>query len=174
MEQLDLFATELTEAWVYSILLESLQAVIQKNNASAEKLSLVEGKSYSSVWYDTQMAFRICCRNDRHYFGVSNTRASLANEAILHMILKTSANDGFTNFRFEPSPDGVQIFSDFLSSVLDAAIDSLPKEFDCCSRYEQCSDARTCIHPKPEMAMACGYRKILKQGRIFYGKNKNI
>ncbi len=47
-------------------------------------------------------------------------------------------------------------------------------EFDCCSRYEQCSDAKTCIHPDKQRALLCGYRKKLEKGIIFYGKNRNI
>lgn len=46
--------------------------------------------------------------------------------------------------------------------------------FDCCGRYMQCSDAMRCIHPNPIDALGCTYKKHLQQGRIFYGKNRNI
>lgn len=54
------------------------------------------------------------------------------------------------------------------------AIELVPKEFDCCSRFEACSDAGVCIHPDPSFSLLCGYRKILKSGRIFCGKNRNV
>jgi len=57
---------------------------------------------------------------------------------------------------------------------MECVIDAIPKQFDCCSRYEECSNAKRCIHPNPETALICGYRKIMKKGRIYYGKNKNI
>ncbi len=46
--------------------------------------------------------------------------------------------------------------------------------FGCCSRYEECSDARKCTQPMKLLSLACQYRKNLEQGRIFYGKNRNI
>ncbi len=49
-----------------------------------------------------------------------------------------------------------------------------PKTFACCSRYEQCSDAKKCIHPQQLYAKQCWYRDNLENGSIFYGKNKNV
>lgn len=44
--------------------------------------------------------------------------------------------------------------------------------FACCHRYEQCSDAKKCLHPNLMYSTACTYRKNLENNRIFYGKNK--
>lgn len=46
--------------------------------------------------------------------------------------------------------------------------------FGCCSRYEECSDAKHCIHPDVMFSGMCAYKYNLKDGKIFYGKNKNI
>lgn len=46
--------------------------------------------------------------------------------------------------------------------------------FDCCHRYEECSDARDCTHPDKDFRMRCSYRQKLKQGIIFFGKNRNV
>lgn len=174
MDQLDFFANKPTEKWVYQLLQDSLSAVVSTNNVAQAKLLCKEGKSYSSVWYDTQMAFRICCRNDHHYFGISNMYAQTAPAEIAGLATKDGRSDGFTNYEFEPTPEGVLLFADFLSSALDAAIDNIPKEFDCCSRFEECSDARRCTNPNVDIATGCGYRKIIKKGHIYYGKNRNI
>ena len=40
-------------------------------------------------------------------------------------------------------------------------------------RYVECSNAKECTHPDRLRAMCCGYRKHLKEGRIFYGQNCN-
>lgn len=48
------------------------------------------------------------------------------------------------------------------------------EQFGCCSRYEKCSDARKCIHPDASISAACMYKKNLDEGRIFYGKNRNV
>ena len=46
--------------------------------------------------------------------------------------------------------------------------------FGCCSLFEECSDARRCIHPNRLYSTACAYRHNLENGRIFYGKNRNF
>ena len=40
--------------------------------------------------------------------------------------------------------------------------------FACCSRYEECSNAKKCIHPNVLYAKACQYRKNLENGEVFY------
>jgi len=47
------------------------------------------------------------------------------------------------------------------------------KPFGCCSLFEECSDARKCIHENKLYATACSYRHNLEHGRIFYGRNRN-
>ncbi len=174
MEQLDFFYIALTEQSAYNILLDSLQSVVSQNNLNMDKLFLKEGKSYSSVWFDAQMVFRICCRNTKHYFGISDSWIVIANQMLPSTISRFTSNDGFTNFQFDPTVDGVLLFEEFLAKILDIAIDSIPKQFDCCSRFEECSDVKKCTNPNSDFALACGYRKIMKQGRIFFGKNRNV
>lgn len=45
--------------------------------------------------------------------------------------------------------------------------------FGCCCRYEECSNAKTCLHENKLYATGCFYRKNLESGRIFYGVNRN-
>lgn len=47
-------------------------------------------------------------------------------------------------------------------------------KFACCSRFEKCSDAKSCIHPDKKYAKGCFYKKNLESGKIFYGRNRNI
>lgn len=46
--------------------------------------------------------------------------------------------------------------------------------FACCSRFEECSDARKCTQSMLLLSFACQYRKNLEQGRIFYGRNRTV
>lgn len=46
--------------------------------------------------------------------------------------------------------------------------------FDCCSMYLECSNRKTCCHEDQKFAQACGYKYIMKNGKIFYGINRNI
>lgn len=174
MLSLNLFSTLTNEEEVFNALASSFNEVLQKNNANPEKLCIKKGKSYSSVWYDTQMAFRVCCRDDCSYFGISSTYAQYIPEQIIPHISKKQKAPGFVNLEFEPTLEQVSLFTDFLCYLIDLSIDAIPKQYDCCSRYNECSDIGYCIHPSPDMAIACGYRKILKRGSIYFGNNRNI
>jgi hypothetical protein len=46
--------------------------------------------------------------------------------------------------------------------------------FGCCYRYEECSNAKKCIHPDKKFALGCKYKENLEHGKIFYGINKNV
>ena len=46
--------------------------------------------------------------------------------------------------------------------------------FGCCSSFQECSDVKKCVHENKLYSKACMYRDSLDQGRIFYGKNRNI
>ncbi len=46
--------------------------------------------------------------------------------------------------------------------------------FGCCSMFNECSDAKKCVHENKLYSKACMYRRHLDDGRIFYGKNRNI
>lgn len=46
--------------------------------------------------------------------------------------------------------------------------------FGCCSMFEKCSDEGKCVHENQLYSKACIYRNHLEQGRVFYGKNRNI
>lgn len=63
--------------------------------------------------------------------------------------------------------------SSVVSAIVTAAIRALPKTYDCCSAYMKCSDARHCVKMSAS-ALGCGYRRALSDGRIFYGKNRNV
>jgi hypothetical protein len=58
--------------------------------------------------------------------------------------------------------------------ILQYIIDHWPKDFSCCSRYNACSNAKTCIHPDKCTAIGCYYRRVLSTGQVFYGKNRTI
>ena len=76
----------------------------------------------------------------------------------------------FSNME-ESSPS----FSRLLIALLASYKASQAKDqFGCCHKYVECSDARKCIHPDQIYALSCQYRKNLENGKIFYGKNRNV
>ena len=180
MEQMDLFSGIETEKQVYETLLPSLSAGLKQSNSGEDNITIDRGMSYSSVSYlkydpydiqkppAKQLAFRICLRDGAHYFGVSNTYLADIPEELRERITTVKASSGFTNFDFEATSDGIKKYADFLSSVLNAVTYTVQKEFDCCSRYSQCSTEGRCIHPNPAMATSCRYRKALRDGKNYY------
>ena len=55
-----------------------------------------------------------------------------------------------------------------------ANYESKASTFGCCSRFNDCSDAKKCVHDNKLYSKACMYRRYLDSGEIFYGKNRNI
>lgn len=49
-----------------------------------------------------------------------------------------------------------------------------PDSFGCCSHYEECSNAKKCVLEDKEFIKRCIYRKRLFEGKVFYGKNRNV
>lgn len=47
-------------------------------------------------------------------------------------------------------------------------------EFACCHLYNECSDETKCIQQNVTFSNRCYYKKNLNDGRIFYGKNRNV
>ena len=67
---------------------------------------------------------------------------------------------------------------DQLCSLLRArkeqAFRSLGESFGCCNDHVNCSDQKSCLHKTDPFYNGCTYRRNLEEGRIFYGKNRNV
>lgn len=63
-------------------------------------------------------------------------------------------------------------YADFLISIYDYASEKIfGKSFSSCSLYNECSNKLTCVNKNPELSSQCHYKKNLKKGLCFYGKN---
>lgn len=84
-----------------------------------------------------------------------------------------SLSAGYKQIDFKPDdPALISFIREIVLSRLDNYT-SAAKSFGCCSRFEQCSDAKKCVHDNVLYATACTYYQHLKQGKVFYGKNRN-
>ncbi len=61
----------------------------------------------------------------------------------------------------------VESYTDLLVTLAGESVNRYPTDWNCCSRYLQCSDAKACVHPDKLFAMSCGYRNVLHSNRIF-------
>lgn len=147
----------------------------QQYGITADALSSESLKNYTSVSILGNLALRIRCTKQLRYISCRKLPAD--QQGLLKPFevtqTKADAKAGFirinlSDFAVTPELEAV------LNAIIVNCLASLSGAFDCCSRYEACSDAKRCVHPDPIVSVGCGYRKNLNQGRIFYGKNRNV
>ena len=161
----------------FQLLRSALEETLEKDNLSPMSISFrlgnAEKSQYSSVYLFNESCIfcRICFRGKQHYLSIPSAYEAYIPDGITYKIL--SSDPSYCRVALDSVEDVLQL-KDVLCEILAMQIDTFPTEFGCCSRYEACSDAMKCIHPNSDMAIKCAYRKNLKRGKIFYGKNKNI
>lgn len=129
------------------------------------------GDGYTAVFCGNFTIFRLKMRKGQHYISLPSLFSDLVPDGYPVKQLKSELK----YFRLIiDAQHPVEFYTDFLARISGETVNRYPKEWDCCSRYMECSDAKTCVHPDKAFALGCGYRKILNSGRIFYGKNRNI
>jgi hypothetical protein len=165
------------EAAVYQEILPQLQAAAAEVGADATLISRERNKDYSTISFGGTLSFRLRLRKQTHYIEVplsaKDIVAPLAPPDRQRKAHGEKAS-GAEYWRVSLRREDVLAHADVLGRVIQYTIEHLPKEWDCCSRYMECSDAKQCVHPDKSFALGCGYRKILASGRIFYGMNRNI
>lgn len=165
-DQTSIFTEPEKEA--YLAIKPALSITLHENGLDDSKLSFEQRKEYHSVLFEKSVIFRI--------YNKKSTYITVPTSALLIAGIQEHIGKSKIGYSKIPLPNLKEIgkFTEVLQAVLQAVIDSGPNEFDCCSRFEQCSDAKKCIHPDKAFSLGCGYRKILKSGCVFYGKNRNI
>lgn len=161
MEQSSLFFTSEDEA--YALLEPQLRAVLEANWADPALLRLDRRKSYCSILYGSSVIARLSA-------GATPVLSVLRGKTPI----EGAAEDG--NFYKLPLSDLAEAarYAPQLREALQGILDRIPTDFSCCSRYRQCSDRRACTNPDRDMALRCGYRKALRDGRVFFGENRNV
>lgn len=127
-----------------------------------------ELKEFSSIYFDKTLLFRVRSRgkNDNISFA-----PALSEQISDRLLPYTVSRDDLIHV-----PLGEGYDSD-LDSVILAAIedmvDHVSKEYDSCAFVDACSDAGKCVREDDRTrSLYCGYRKILKSGRVFFGAKK--
>lgn len=158
---------------IYQLLYPVISAVLDRNFISREFLQLKPANQYSSVLLQSVLICRICFRNKRKYIAVRNSALKLAALPAGFTEEQKNADGEFCRLIFDTESDAKQL-EEIVSEATQLTADSIPHDFDCCSHYIECSDAKRCVHPNSGFALDCGYRKKLAHGFIFYGQNRTI
>lgn len=149
----------------------ALAAAIAEKSGPEESLSFSTRKEYAAASFLNFTVFRLRLRAAQQYFSVPTLFRDLIPETFPTKSLKSQPD--FIRLLID-AEHPKESYVEFLSLIAGETVNRYPKEWDCCSRYMECSDAGKCVHPDKAFALECGYRKILASGRIFYGKRRNI
>ena len=91
-----------------------------------------------------------------------------------YTIVRTSDDDRLSTIPFAGIDELLDAVDCICKVAVNYMIEAQGETFGCCSYYQECSDARKCVRAESMFSLGCTYRKHLEQGRIFYGKNRNI
>lgn len=167
MEQMSLIASP--EEAAFNSIKPAFEKILLENWLDASYITLKKNKYYYSILFDDSLTVAQIGGKKKLYFAVPTAALKLNSEyrSLAH------AKNAYSKI-FLSSFDQIDQYQPLLVSILQTIIDGLPKEFDCCSRYVECSDAKKCTHPDVRESLKCGYRKVLLSGRVFYGKNRTV
>lgn len=161
---------EFKEVSYLDSIMPNMKKAVEENNGDSSLLSFKATNGYSVVSFGVLTVFRLRLRKKQNFVSVPITLEDLIP---VSWPRKTSKSEE-KYIRIDIDPQALETYTDFLISLTRVSVDRYPKEWDCCSRYLECSDTTHCVHPDKAFALSCGYRTILGSGKIFYGKNRNI
>lgn len=147
---------------------EAVQREICDKEQHSQFIEVIQNKNYIAVKAKNLLAVKV----DSKKSGIRIEYKSIYDEKFPDYKIE-HINNGLSRIIVKDFNDVLGLAS-IISVIAEAEIVIASESFGCCGRYEACSDAKKCIHPDPIMAAACAYKKNLEQGRIFYGKNRNI
>lgn len=150
---------------------EQLRTFLAEDHIPTSALAISGTKADSAIKLSASVLCRFCFRSKgKRYFAVP---VSYSNVLGTHFAFE-SKKDMMVCYIDQISNEDLQRLAELLKDIIRQAVYSLPKEFDCCHLYEQCSDAKRCVQEDWSYALGCGYQRIMKRGKYFYGKNRNV
>ena len=159
-EQLNLFGAgeEPFEDWLKGILYE----VLDRNSTEYKHLVIRKNKGYWAVLYRNVTVFTYRFAGKKKWVNIP-----LRYSHHLPADIQTEPKEGVVSVPVD-GPDQAKQLSEVYAAALDDAIDNGPREYSCCSRYQQCSDAGHCVNPHPDISIECRYKINLKHGRNYF------
>lgn len=155
--------------WLESAM-PAMRAAVELHGGIPDLLEQNTSQSYTAVSFCNFTVFRLRLRGKQHSISVPLLFSDLIPEDFPQR--RVSSEPKYIRLLIDKHHP-IDFYASFLCQIAGATVDRYPKEWDCCSRYLECSNAGKCIHPNKAVALQCGYRKILSSGRIFFGENRN-
>lgn len=171
MEQISMFDTKKQETEFFEILKK-----LFKENREDASLTISERKQYHKISFNNLPAadIRVCFNCKQPHFAVSPYNIELIKELDIKYYQSNSKGNTWLYIHIA-SPKDIENYKELLLAIYDKRmLESASDSFDCCSRYQECSDAKECVNPYEEINLKCNYRLKLKNNTILYGKNRNV
>lgn len=172
MEQIDFFDTAVKksdEFKAFSLIKPQIMLTLEQGNINPDWLQFNEGKAYASVLIKSNTVLQLKFGRKSQYFASPYKYFREWAERYSY----TMHENSYARFALN-SPEDIENYMDLSAYIFYNAINMLPTDFHCCNRFNECSDARQCIHPDKEFSAECYYKRVLRSGRVFFGKNRNI
>lgn len=153
---------------VYDKIIEILKKHERNITDCVERSDNKDGSVSINIYKN--LAVKIIFRPKSRYLNVKSKYSDLFMDLGLSISSIKSEND-FIRYMFHDL-NNIDEIEKILLQIYDECEASV-HQFGCCSRYEECSNAKLCIHPDLVYSQGCWYRKNLEAGKIFYGINAN-
>ena len=142
--------------------------ILKENDKDVENVK--PNKSGDTIFVEGTAAFDIILHKRDQYIAVKQRYEHLFKNPLRLSNIKSKPE--WIRYSITTEYDLDEI-SNVILYIYDDCKPSGPM-FGCCSRFNACSDEKKCIHPDKVYAKNCWYQENLKQGKIFYGINRNI
>lgn len=163
---------ESRENFVFETIRQILLNVFSSLGIPENYLDMQKFQKHNTIQFDTQPFCRILNR------GAHISFPNILGPYIESQWDAQVEEDEYITISSEFCSAQDPFFSSAIEAMMLSLVRSIPKEFDCCSQFEQCSDAKECVHRlnpnDPIRHLRCGYRRTLESGKIFFGENRNI
>lgn len=153
-----------------NLIYKTILDILENNERSLESVKITQNKAYHTVEIEDNAAIRIIINSRRQYISVKLKYEKL----LINPIIPKSAESQKDWIKYQIN--GEDDLYKIELALLQIYDDCKPSGsmFGCCSRFSACSDAKKCIHPDRNYSKNCWYQENMKQGKIFYGINRNI
>jgi hypothetical protein len=166
MEGVEVTAQEVAEK-----LLGFLSEDQKEEAAQHGKLLRPNGNGSISIWFFNRLSARVYIKQIK-YVSVPKRFVEDVKIDLPQDSLKTGPS--FIRFHIRGLADVVKMRDLLLDIFETRREEAMGFQVGCCHLYLDCSDALECLNKNNFIRSNCLYKKNLEQGRIFYGKNRNL
>ncbi len=163
-------SSELTVPKVY----DAIFKIISTNKESPIEIKLADLTSYSLISFFDFGALRIKCGKKISFIMLSDQFKSFFLDEYPSLTVTQLKSEAPWIRILIKSIDDILNLQPLILNIYDEAFFRETSEFfGCCSRYVECSNNLKCVQPNKKLARGCMYQRNLKNGKVFYGVNKN-